>query len=797
MSFTNDCFRAGYDESCLIESKITPWTISILELSLKTFCCIAFWLKRTSPKVIYAEYNASYLSIYHEDSWKFAYGAPWKSTLDATFDQRTVKKESPAARKVLEPGLRYLSSADTGPDENGRKYVTFSDSTLDMSGFTPAHPLVKSSLKWYTYAAVSNRTYHQSFDSLRSASDVIPHGVRFEFAQSVAEFLSYFHAHQLSEISTPDRPLLITCFYSYESFSLEDAKRECRRQYPALADSFCERCHYSPLSNSAENVTTRTDAYDRKYYSPKTYIATLLESRWTLHLMPMTSLDCPAYYSYLMESILMGAVPLLQAFPTCQATSLFQQLHLYGKLPMVSISEMFPMVMDKTPVRDNTTDVLEVLRSKHLSLVADRLQFDISSLFLPFWLYRVIPFDAIHRHIPRQAEKVRAFHALLETALPYIFPDSTGQKGDYKKNFAGICSLPAVSTSSSAWSALSSAPTQLSPYLQQLSKKLAYDDSYTYPTSGRSGSSKSGHGKHIDKTEHRDSGSGSKGRDWKDGPTKTKVSTLTRNSRNPTRDPRSPKFQKRYLLNQDSTTNHSKHQMYQSSIEIIEKSEEKSELDYSFPILLENYTTAPHFPQNVSTHRTLEEAVSLSSSATLESAPATIDLIIPRCCESVAGDLHWLDMLLRAAASRPAGTTASRPFLRVSIYYKCPQCLPRSRFQSWIHDVMSHFPAFSMNNNFDPRTNGNTSTRDAGYEQIAQQYGILLLDEIVSFPHVDSKIKQSDSNRKAVTAPDFEVREYAAFDWQVNGKEATVRKALTLLFSFRYCDMFLPRHVSC
>ena len=113
-----------------------------------------------------------------------------------------------------------------------------------------------------------------------------------------------------------------------------------------------------------------------------------------------------------------------------------------------------------------------------------------------------------------------------------------------------------------------------------------------------------------------------------------------------------------------------------------------------------------------------------------------VDIVLPRCCESAAGDLLWVKEL----AQRWQGSTMNGLQLRFFVYYKCPWCIPSS--------LLTNF------------TSSASPTRD---RLIGQHGGVHILDEM-SLPSGPSS---AHSN--------VVITEHMAFDLDgPNAKEATV-----------------------
>lgn len=58
-----------------------------------------------------------------------------------------------------------------------------------------------------------------------------------------------------------------------------------------------------------------------------------------------------------------------------------------------------------------------------------------------------------------------------------------------------------------------------------------------------------------------------------------------------------------------------------------------------------------------------------------------LEIVIPRCCESISGDLRWLQTLLSIPSVR--SNSSYLALLRISVYYKCPWCVPESKLSIW------------------------------------------------------------------------------------------------------------------
>lgn len=137
---------------------------------------------------------------------------------------------------------------------------------------------------------------------------------------------------------------------------------------------------------------------------------------------------------------------------------------------------------------------------------------------------------------------------------------------------------------------------------------------------------------------------------------------------------------------------------------------------------------------------------------------AMVDIVLPRCCETIDGDLAWLQDI---ATSLTFGNK-NQTWLRVHIYYKCPWCIPKSLYKTW-----------------KPLIHSSRENSTAG-DILRSKGGVYLLND---FP--------SSTNNF--------IHHYPAFDWRVNGKETTVCCSSSLLIfhhfsliaSLFYCSVGL------
>lgn len=116
----------------------------------------------------------------------------------------------------------------------------------------------------------------------------------------------------------------------------------------------------------------------------------------------------------------------------------------------------------------------------------------------------------------------------------------------------------------------------------------------------------------------------------------------------------------------------------------------------------------------------VESTICEAPSTISASERLSIEIVIPRCCESASGDLSWMDAF---------GKVNLQSSIQISVYYKCPWCMPRSKVIEWADAIR------------------NDSVLQ---EQVLSHGGITVLDDL----HKN-------------------VRELMAFDRVINGKEAT------------------------
>ena len=143
-----------------------------------------------------------------------------------------------------------------------------------------------------------------------------------------------------------------------------------------------------------------------------------------------------------------------------------------------------------------------------------------------------------------------------------------------------------------------------------------------------------------------------------------------------------------------------------------------------------------------------------------------VDIVLPRCCESVSGDLLWV----RDLAQKWRGSQMNGLQLRFFVYYKCPWCIPAS--------LLANFTASP------------SPTRD---RLIKQHGGVHVLDEL-TLPSGPGPTATG-----TVTRADVVLVEHSAFDLDgPNAKEATVRDVCVIDWSaimFYVFDFYACRRI--
>ena len=92
------------------------------------------------------------------------------------------------------------------------------------------------------------------------------------------------------------------------------------------------------------------------------------------------------------------------------------------------------------------------------------------------------------------------------------------------------------------------------------------------------------------------------------------------------------------------------------------------------PYWLQKMLPIRHWESHISRGEKKVKEFTAANSAELQALKfpkATVEVVIPRCCEKISGELSWLQTALRSLTPR------SRQ-VRFTIYYKCPHCLPPS-----------------------------------------------------------------------------------------------------------------------
>jgi hypothetical protein len=155
----------------------------------------------------------------------------------------------------------------------------------------------------------------------------------------------------------------------------------------------------------------------------------------------------------------------------------------------------------------------------------------------------------------------------------------------------------------------------------------------------------------------------------------------------------------------------------------------------------------------------------------------TIEIVIPRCCESLQGDLVWVHHLVAFTkqAKRQQQQHHHHP-LTISIYYKCPWCLPKSYLHDWLPSLF-HSTTDSINITKNNSKNDNININDGEVHRsslklssIDRAHAVELIRSLgCNGIEVLEDFTALQSNSSLVV-----IREVPAFDLHVNGKEATV-----------------------
>lgn len=156
----------------------------------------------------------------------------------------------------------------------------------------------------------------------------------------------------------------------------------------------------------------------------------------------------------------------------------------------------------------------------------------------------------------------------------------------------------------------------------------------------------------------------------------------------------------------------------------------------------------------------------------------TIEIVIPRCCESLQGDLAWIHHLaafIKQTKQQQQYHHHHHP-LTISIYYKCPWCLPKSYLHDWL-PLLIHSTTDSINITKNNSKNDNISTNDGEVHlsslklsSIDRAHAVELIRSLgCNGIEVLEDFTALQSNSSLVV-----IREVPAFDLHVNGKEATV-----------------------
>ena len=155
-----------------------------------------------------------------------------------------------------------------------------------------------------------------------------------------------------------------------------------------------------------------------------------------------------------------------------------------------------------------------------------------------------------------------------------------------------------------------------------------------------------------------------------------------------------------------------------------------------------------------------------------------IEIVIPRCCESLRGDLAWIHHL--AASTKHAKQHhPHHPHhsLTISIYYKCPWCLPRSYLHDWLPSLINITNNNIIKNNR-KNDNNNNIISDSDVHPSLKLSAIdkaHAVELIRSLGYNGIEVLEDFSGGDQINnSVGVVIREVPAFDLHVNGKEATV-----------------------
>lgn len=191
----------------------------------------------------------------------------------------------------------------------------------------------------------------------------------------------------------------------------------------------------------------------------------------------------------------------------------------------------------------------------------------------------------------------------------------------------------------------------------------------------------------------------------------------------------------------------------------------------------------------------------------LATAPApALEIVFPRCCESISGDLKWVELL------------SAIPGITMSAYYKCPFCVPaslvnRPEWRRWLtgerHNHSQEFKSnkSSASTQFNAAESSSSrqsrSPHENGNIQSAETSAVPPSAAVGTVNETDESNEGDRSNKSSELLniiyshggvriidelPDRpNVRQIPAFDGAVNGKEVTVRDLKSKIFETHYC----------
>lgn len=761
-----DCHLQQFDDQCLRSTANTPpWSVRLSVISMNLFCCLNFWLPRIVPRFHFDNYWQQTNFIHYDGLWEDLF-----HPLSPFIARAQIELASGSNNYIPPPYITLVKSLEelsSHCSESAAKFVAICGASIDSQELLDS-PCARSVLQWYTtdieqplsgFSRTTKATNakHKSIPtpaSIHHQMDVLHVGVRKSFALSLSSILQRMERkYNFTEIRTDigQRIHPVLCYYdAHASFTdVGVVRNQCRVVYSDIA-GLCDLC--TLVENSSGDA----------------YVTQLMRSQFALYIpasessslpistgVPSSSRICSQLISYWMEAALLGSIPVIpygasvsdslaqrcaslghpffskysKAAQRTAGNSTDQILH---RIPHVSVTD-FKAYLNHFSSAGNTSQRLSTIAASFYSSsdgnsVIPNQRWDISSLFVAPHLARVIPWAAIQAHLPRQPEKIQAFHTFLDVLRPYL------QAHDPSKShqIQSICQLQ----DSHKVMATNTA-------VQRLHEKLIYRGAYS-PRARAKTSPKASAPKAASTPSSLTS------------TTTTAVTTAAAatSGSHSTAHTRSPPSAVATVALQRPLRPH------------------RSLLETEHTITYDNQTW---------------------------SSESSLEIVLPRCCETFEGDLMWLDKVMQAILTSSPTTKASPsteaallPTIHISLYYKCPHCLPRRYARTWQETIVGptieklRCPLHSSQPNACLHQTNNSYSQDDAYQQILRQRGILLIDDGVlrlqshvvqgaeaTTPMVTENI---GNGHYLTTVGRIRLHEIPAFDWQSNGKEATVRR---------------------